>query len=70
MRGSYNDGYMRQHIRWSLAEILNKLSIHRSVYMTIHIHVMKEKRMKSKHSGKKGTSMRYIVSHIDIDSKE
>ena len=38
--------------------------------MTIHIHVMKEKRTKSKPSGKKGTFARYKVSHMEIDSKE
>jgi hypothetical protein len=70
LRGSYNDGCRRQHIRWSLAETWSRLSRHRVVYMTVHIHVMKEKRTKSKPSGKKGTFVGYRVSHMEIDCKE
>jgi hypothetical protein len=70
LRGSYNAGCRRQHIRWSLAEMWNRVSIHRAVYMTVHIHVMKEKRTKSKPSGKKGTFAGYKVSHIEIDCNE
>jgi hypothetical protein len=67
---SENDGCRRQHIRWPLAETWSRVSRHRVVYMTIHIHVMKEKRTKSKPSGKKGTFAGYRVSHIEIDCKE
>jgi hypothetical protein len=70
LRGSYNDGCRRQQIRWSLAETWSRLSRHRVVYMTVHIHVMKEKRTKSKLSGKKGTFAGYKVSHMEIDCKE
>jgi hypothetical protein len=49
--GRYNDGYMRKHFRWSLAERHSRLSIHR----VVHIHVMKEKRTKSEPFGKKST---------------
>jgi hypothetical protein len=55
LRGRYNDGCRRQHIRWSLAETWSRLSRHRAEYMTIHIHVMKEKRMKSEPSSKMST---------------
>jgi hypothetical protein len=70
LRGSYNDGCRRQQIRWSLAETWSRLSRHRVVYMTVHIHVMKEKRTKSEPSGKKGTFAGYRVSHMEIDCKE
>jgi hypothetical protein len=70
LRGSYNDSCRRQHIRWSLAETWSRLSKHRVVYMTVHIHVMKEKRTKSKLSGKKGTFAGYKVPHMEIDYKE
>jgi hypothetical protein len=65
-----NDGCRRQHIRWSLTETWSKLSRNRVVYMTIHIHVMKETRTKSKPSDKKGTFARYRESHMEIDCKE
>jgi hypothetical protein len=70
LRGSYNDGCRRKHIRWSLAETWSRLSRHGVVYMNAHIHVMKEKRMNSKPSRKKGTFAGYRVSHIEIECKE
>jgi hypothetical protein len=38
--------------------------------MTVYIHVPKKKRTKLKPSGKKGTFVRYKVSHMEIDCKE
>jgi hypothetical protein len=70
LRGKYNDDYRRKCIRWSLAKTWIIISRHRFVYMIIHIHVMKEKRTKSKLSGKKGTFAGYRVSHMEIDCKE
>jgi hypothetical protein len=70
LRGSYNGSCRRHHIRWSLVETWNRLSRHRVVYMTVHSHVMKEKRTKSKPSGKKGTFAGYRVSHMEIDCKK
>jgi hypothetical protein len=70
LRGSYDDDFKRKHITWSLANTWNVLSKHRVVYMTIHIHVMKEKKMKPKPYGEKGTFSRYKVSHMEIDYKE
>jgi hypothetical protein len=70
MRGIYNDDCKRQHIRWCLAETWRKLSRHKVVYMIVHIHVMKEKRTKSKPSSKKGTFAGNKVSYMDIDGKE
>jgi hypothetical protein len=70
LRGSYNDGCRRKQIRWSLAETWSRLSRHRVVYMTVHIHVTKEKRTKSEPSGKKGTFVGYRVSHMEIDCEE
>jgi hypothetical protein len=55
LRGIYDEGCRRKHIRWSLAKTWSRISIHRVVHMTIHIHVTKEKRMKSEPSEKKGT---------------
>jgi hypothetical protein len=40
------------------------------MHMTVHIHVPKEKRMKLKPSGKKGTFAGYKVSHMEIYCKE
>jgi hypothetical protein len=54
MRRSYNDSCKRQCIRLSLAETWSRLSKHRFVYMTIHIPIMKEKRMKLEPFGKEG----------------
>jgi len=51
LRGRYNDGCKRQQFRGSLVETWSKLSRHR----VVHIHVMKEKRMKLEPFGKKGT---------------
>jgi hypothetical protein len=68
LRGSYNDRCRRQLIRWSLAETWSRLSRHRVVYMTVHIHVTK--RTKSELSGKKGTFAGYRVSHMEIDCEE
>ena len=68
--GSYNDGCKRQHIIWSIAKTWSRLSKHRVVHMTVHIHVPKEKRLKLKPYGKKGTFTGYKVSHMDIDCKE
>jgi hypothetical protein len=48
----------------------SRLSRHRVVYMNVHIHVKKEKRTKSKPSGKKDTFVGYKVSHIEIYYKE
>jgi hypothetical protein len=70
LRRIYNDSCRRQQIRWSLAKTWSRLSRHRVVYMTIHIHVMKEKRMKSKPYEKKGTFAGYRVSHMEIDCEE
>jgi hypothetical protein len=42
LRGIYSDDCKRQQIRWSLAETWSRLSIHRDVYMIVHIHVTKE----------------------------
>jgi hypothetical protein len=70
LRGSYNDDCRRKHIRWSLAESWSILSRHRFVYMTIHIHVIKEKGMKLEPFRKKGTFVGYKVSHMDIDCKD
>jgi hypothetical protein len=38
--------------------------------MTVYIHVPKQKRMKLEPSRKKGTFMRYRVSHMGIDCEE
>jgi hypothetical protein len=38
--------------------------------MTICIHLPKKKRTKLKPFGKKGTFVRYRVSHMEIDCKE
>jgi hypothetical protein len=70
LRGSYNDGCRRKHIRWSLVETWSRLSKHRVMYMTVHINVMKEKRTKSEPYDKKGTFVGYKVSHMEIDCKE
>jgi hypothetical protein len=69
LRGRYNDGCRRQHIIWYVANTWSRISRHRFVYMTVHIHVMKEKRTKSKPYGKKGSFPRYRVSHMEIDCK-
>jgi hypothetical protein len=70
LRGSYKDGCRRKHIIWSLYKTWSRLSRHRVVYMTINIHVTKEKRTKSEPSGKKGTFAGYRVSHMEIDCEE
>jgi hypothetical protein len=67
LRGSYNDSCRRQQFRWSLVETWRRLSIHRAMYITIHIHVIKEKRTELEPSRKKGTFAGYRVSHIEID---
>jgi hypothetical protein len=54
LRGSYNDGCRRKQFRSYLAETWSKLSTHRVVHMTVHIHVAKEKGTKSEPFGKKG----------------
>jgi hypothetical protein len=38
--------------------------------MPVYIHVPKEKRTKLEPSGKKGTFVGYIESHMEIDSEE
>jgi hypothetical protein len=53
-----------------LYETWGRLSRHRFMYMTVCIHVMKEKRIKSDPSKKKVTFVRYKVSNMDIDCKE
>jgi hypothetical protein len=70
LRGSYSDGWKRKHIRWSLAETWSRLSRHRVVYLIVHIHVMKEKRMKSEPSDKKDMLWGYKVFHMEIDCEE
>jgi hypothetical protein len=53
-----------------LDETWSRLSIHRTVHMTIHIHVPKEKRTKSKPSRNKGRFVGYKISHMEIYCKE
>jgi hypothetical protein len=70
LRRSYSDDWRRQQIRWSLDETWSRLSRHRAVYMTVHIHVTKEKRDKLEPSSEKGTFAGYRVSHMEIDCEE
>jgi hypothetical protein len=43
---------------------------HRVVYMTVYIHVPKEKRMKLEPSGKKDTFCGIQSVHMEIDCEE
>jgi hypothetical protein len=64
LRGSYNDSCRRQQFRWSLAETWCRLSRHR----VVHIHVIKEKRMKLDPSGKKGILLDIVRHRRYIES--